>query len=71
MADNPCPKPKASDAWVLDRNHEVIEEMSDCGICGEPFEVGQRAINVPFDGRSRLVTTVHLGCAVNGDEVEL
>lgn len=63
-------KPTITEAYVLDAWHNVIEEEQTCASCGEPFEVGQRAIDVPL-GVGRWITTEHLGCAINQDEVAL
>lgn len=65
-------KPKASEAYVLDEWHDLIDDGQDCAICGDEFKVGQRAIWVPAGfGPKNAIVAVHLGCAVNTNEVEL
>lgn len=64
-------QPHISEAYVLDRHHAAVDDGNTCAICGDDLEAGQKAIEVPFDGVSRWQVTVHLGCAINQNEVDL
>lgn len=70
-------KPKADlclqDAYKLDRHHAAIDDKASCAICAEQFEVGQWVIMVSMGmmGRHKMVADAHLGCAINGGEVNV
>ncbi|MCA1569277.1 MAG: hypothetical protein LC798_02935 [Chloroflexi bacterium] len=58
--------------YVLDEYHDLIDESRDCAICGDKFEVGDKAVWVPAGyGPKNAIVPVHLHCAVKGDEIDL
>lgn len=62
-------KPTLDDVFVI---HDDEPAGYDCAACGDEFEPGEKAVRVPMDyNRPKWKVTIHLHCAVKGDEIEL
>lgn len=57
---------------VIQRGDDLLGSEFWCGACGDPFEVGQQALEIyspEFDaGKHRAVEDIHL-CCYQGEEV--
>jgi hypothetical protein len=65
-------KPTLKDVWLIDDWTIDSLEGTYCARCGDAWERGQKAVDVPApEIHPRAQVTLHLHCAVEGDEVEL
>lgn len=63
---------RITEHYVLDSGHHAIQEGATCGICADPLQVGQKAIEVPFDpAKPKWLVTVHLSCGIDSNDVEI
>lgn len=67
-------RPTLDDVFRIDRYMDLVDEdePQDCPVCGDPFEVDEFAVSVPFpEAGPRAILVEHFHCAVRNREITL